>query len=124
MNSEPRDCSQERYEPKDWYAELYRIFSCVDALLTQTQTVQVGQCLKALAAGENITYKLEDLYHSFRGNKKICEPLENFMHQYIDNVKDDSVEQSQPKLEQEVKNYGSLQSQGTDNTDAGTRSFY
>jgi hypothetical protein len=114
MNSKQKDFLQERYKPKDWYNELYRIFSCVDALLTQTQTVQIGQCLKALAAGENITYKLEDLYHSFRGNKKICEPLENFMHQYIDNIKDDTVEQSHPRIEQEVKNYGSLQYQDTD----------
>lgn len=114
MNSKQKDFLQERYKSKDWYNELYRIFSCVDALLTQTQTVQIGQCLKALAAGENITYKLEDLYHSFRGNKKICETLENFMHQYIDNIKDDAVEQSHPRLEQEVKNYGSLQYQDTD----------
>ena len=114
MNSKPKDFLQERYKPKDWYNELYRIFSCVDALLTQTQTVQIGQCLKALAAGENITYKLEDLYHAFHGNKKICEPLENFMHQYIDNIKDDTVEQSHPRIEQEVKNYGSLQYQDTD----------
>lgn len=114
MNSKQKDFLQERYKPKDWYNELYRIFSCVDVLLTQTQTVQIGQCLKALAAGENITYKLEDLYHSFRGNKKICEPLENFMHQYIDNIKDDTVEQSHPRIEQEVKNYGSLQYQDTD----------
>ena len=122
MNSEQKDCSQGRYKPKDWYSELYRIFSCVDALLTQTQTVQVGQCLKALAAGENITYKLEDLYHSIRGNKKIADPLENFMHQYFDNIKNDSVDQSQPKLEQEVKNDGSLQQ--SENAEVKTHSFY
>lgn len=122
MNSEQKDSLQERYKPKDWYSELYRIFSCADALLTQTQTVQVGQCLKALAAGENITYKLEDLYHSVHGNKKIADPLENFMHQYIDNIKEDSVDQSQPKLEQEVKNDGSLQQ--SENAEVKTHSFY
>lgn len=96
------------YEQKDWYNELYRIFSCNDSLLTQTQTVKIGQCLRALAAGENITYKLEDLYHAFRGNKKICEPLENYMHQYIDNIKNDAVAQSQPKIDKEEEDYGNL----------------
>ena len=99
------------YEQKDWYNELYRIFSCNDSLLTQTQTVKIGQCLRALAAGENITYKLEDLYHAFRGNKKICGPLENYMHQYIDNIKQDAVEQSQPKIDEEETDYGNLSEQ-------------
>lgn len=99
------------YEQKDWYNELYRIFSCNDSLITQTQAVKIGQCLRALAAGENITYKLEDLYHAFRGNKKICEPLENYMHQYIDNIKEDAVAQSQPKIDEEETNYGNLSEQ-------------
>ena len=110
------------YKQKDWYNELYRIFSCVDALLTQSQTVQLGQCLKALAAGENITYKLEDLYHAFRSNKKIAELLENFMHQYISNVKDDAVQQSQPKFEQEVTGNGTLQPESENST--GSTSIY
>lgn len=105
------------YTQKDWYNELYRIFSCTDSLLTQSQTVQVGQCLRALAAGENITYKLEDLYHAFRGNKKIAKPLENYMHQYIDSIKDDAIEQSQPKIEQEDINHGTLQSEEITNPD-------
>lgn len=100
------------YDQKDWYNELYRIFSCTDSLLTQTQTVKVGQCLRALAAGENITYKLEELYHAFRGNKKICDPLENYMHHYIDNIKKDAVEQSQPRIEEET-DYGNLSEQDT-----------
>jgi hypothetical protein len=103
------------YAQKDWYNELYRIFSCNQSLITQTQAIQIGQCLKALAAGENIIYKLEDLYHAFRGNKKLCEPLENFMHQYIENIKEDTVEQSQPKIEQEVVNNGTLQSENPEN---------
>jgi hypothetical protein len=101
------------YVQKDWYNELYRIFSCNDSLITQTQTVKIGQCLRALAAGENITYKLEDLYHAFRGNKKICDPLENYMHQYIDNIKEDAVAQTQPEIDEEETNYGNLSEQGT-----------
>lgn len=96
------------YTQKDWYNELYRIFSCNDSLITQTQTIRIGECLRALAAGENITYKLENLYQSFKGNKKISVPLENYMHQYIDNIKKDSVSQSQPEIEQEDINYGTL----------------
>lgn len=94
------------YEQKDWYNELYRIFSCNDCLLTQTQTIKIGECLRALAAGENITYKLEELYQSFQGNKKIGSALENYMHQYIDNIKKDDVAQSQPKPYEEEFNYG------------------
>lgn len=105
------------YTQKDWYNELYRIFSCNKSLVTQTQAIQIGQCLKALAAGENIVYKLEDLYHAFRGNKRIAEPLENFMHQYIDNIKEDSVEQSQPKIEQEVIDNGTLHTENTNSID-------
>lgn len=102
------------YEQKDWYNELYRIFSCNESLITQTQAIKIGQCLRALAAGENITYKLEDLYHSFRGNKRISKPLENYMHQYIDNIKKDAIEQSQPKIEQEDNTYGTLSEESTE----------
>lgn len=99
------------YTLEDWYNELYRIFSCNDSLITQTQALKIGECLRALAAGENIIYKLEDLYQSFKGNKKISKPLENYLHQYVDNIKEDSLEQSQPKLEEEDKDYGSLSEQ-------------
>ena len=100
------------YEQKDWYNELYRIFSCNDTLMTQTQGIKLGECLRALAAGENITYKLEELYHSFRGNKKICEPLENYMHQYINNIKKDSIEQSKPEFKEE-DDYGTLSTENS-----------
>lgn len=99
------------YTPKEYYNELYRIFSCSNTLLTQTQTVKIGQCLRALAAGENIIYKLEDLFHTFRGNDKITGPLENFMHRYIDDVKKDDVAQHQPKIEQEVLDNGKIPEQ-------------
>lgn len=103
------------YAQEDWYNELYRIFSCNDSLLTQTQTIKIGDCLRALSAGENITYKLEDLYQSLKGNKKISVPLENYIHSYIDNIKKDSIEQSQPKLEQEENPHGTL-SENTNNS--------
>lgn len=108
------------YKQKDWYNELYRIFSCNDSLVTQAQALKIGECLRALAAGENIVYKLEDLYHAFRGNKKISKPLENYLHQYIANVKEDSIDQSQPKLEQEELNHGNLSEEGQ----AGSPDFY
>lgn len=105
------------YTLGDWYNELYRIFSCNDSLITQTQAMKIGECLRALAAGENIIYKLEDLYQSFKQNKKIGKPLENYLHQYVDNVKNDSLEQSQPKLDEEDDNYGTLSStQSQDST--------
>lgn len=95
------------YTEKDWYNELYRIFSCADSLITQTQAIKIGDCMRALLAGENIVYKLEDLYQSFKTNQKISVPLENYIHRYIDNIKNDSIEQSQPRI-QEVDEYGTL----------------
>ena len=70
------------YETQDYYDELYRIFYCVDTLLTSSQTMMLGECLRSLAAGENISYKLERLYRSVEGNSRLAEPLENFMHHY------------------------------------------
>ncbi len=96
---------------KDWYNELYRIFSCSDTLLTQTQALKLGECLRAMAAGENVIYKLEDLYQSVKGRKKISDPLEIFMHQYTNKIKNDAIDQEQPKIDKEESNYGSLQTE-------------
>lgn len=111
------------YKPKDWYNELYRIFSCNNCLFTQTQAVKIGSCLKSLAAGENITYKLEDLYQSFQGKKKIAEALENFLHRYIDNVKKDKVEQK-PETHEEDDSDGNLQQQNSSNSGSGSSNPY
>lgn len=107
------------YGLEDWYNELYRIFSCNQSLLTQSQTVLVGDCLRSLMAGENITYKLESLYQACRAHDKIKEPLENYLHRYIDNVKEDSIEQSQPKVSKEELNDGILPEQNI-NKSVGT----
>lgn len=92
-------------ETQDYYNELYRIFSCVDTLLTQSQTMVLGECLRSLAAGENIAYKLERLYRSVEGNAKIAEPLENFMHQYTTWVEDNAIKEDDPNTIKEEMNY-------------------
>lgn len=80
------------YEPGTWYNELYRIFSD-NSLLTVAQTIKLGQCLRAIQAGENAEFHLNELYYSVRGNKVIAEALDEFIHAYI-------------KHQQEVNNNG------------------
>ena len=92
------------YETQDYYDELYRIFSCVDTLLTPSQTMMLGECLRSLAAGENISYKLERLYRSVEGNSKLAEPLENFMHHYIIWVAENDIKEDDPDPTKEEKN--------------------
>ena len=72
------------YNPGIWYNELYRIFSG-DVLLTVAQTIKVGQCLRALQAGENIEYRLNDLYYEFQNNKEMQENLDRYIHAYLKN---------------------------------------
>lgn len=69
-------------EPGIWYNELYRLMAD-HQLLTQEQTVRLGQCLRAIQAGENAEYHLNELYYSVRNNQKLAERLEEFMHSYI-----------------------------------------
>lgn len=74
--------------PDVWYNELYRIMAD-GTLLTQTQTLKLGECLRAIQAGENAEYHLNDLYFSIKSNnrteqeKKVLEILDDFIHAYI-----------------------------------------
>lgn len=69
-------------ELQDYYDELYRIFSQPKVLLSTTQLALLGDCMRSLIAGENVTAKLEKLYTSVEKVPQIAETLENFMHQY------------------------------------------
>ena len=69
-------------ELQDYYDELYRIFAQPKVLLSTTQLALLGDCLRSLIAGENVTAKLEKLYTSVENVPQIAETLENFMHQY------------------------------------------
>lgn len=69
------------YKPGTWYNELYRIFA-QDDLLTIEQTIQLGQCLRAIQAGENADYHLQKLETTIRGNKELSDALDEFRHAY------------------------------------------
>lgn len=69
-------------ELQDYYDELYRIFSQPKVLLSTTQLALLGDCMRSLIAGENVTAKLEKLYTSVEKVPQIAETLEGFMHQY------------------------------------------
>lgn len=70
--------------PGSWYNELYRIFAD-SSLLTVAQTIKLGQCLRSIQAGENAEYHLNELYYSVRDNKRVAEPLDEFIHSYLKN---------------------------------------
>lgn len=70
------------YEPDTWYNELYRLFSS-DTLLTVAQTVMLGQCLRALQAGENAEYHLNRLYFAIKDNETLSEQLDEYIHAYL-----------------------------------------
>lgn len=69
-------------ELQDYYDELYRIFAQPKVLLTPTQLALLGDCMRSMIAGENVTAKLEKLYTSVEKVPQIAETLEGFMHQY------------------------------------------
>ena len=87
-----------------WYNELYRLMAD-DQLLTQEQTVRLGQCLRAIQAGENAEYHLNELYYSVKNNKELAERLEEFMHSYIKNRNEDHA----PEPEEENPTFSSYQ---------------
>lgn len=70
------------YEPDTWYNELYRLFSN-GTLLTVAQTVMLGQCLRALQAGENAEYHLNRLYFAIKDNETLSEQLDEYIHAYL-----------------------------------------
>jgi hypothetical protein len=69
-------------ELQDYYNELYRIFSQPKVLLSTTQLALLGDCMRSLIAGENVTAKLEKLFDAVQNVPQIAETLENFMHEY------------------------------------------
>lgn len=66
----------------NWYDELYRVFSDGD-LLTVVQTIKLGACLRAIQAGENPLYHLNELLNSVRDNADLAERLDELIHAYI-----------------------------------------
>ena len=111
------------YETQDYYDELYRIFSCVDTLLTQSQTMMLGECLRSLAAGENISYKLERLYRSIEGNSKLAKPLENFLHHYNIWVEENDIKEDDPTKEDLNYAYSEKNSISTSDYQSATQTF-
>lgn len=101
------------YSPMEFYDELYRIFSCNDELLSQTQTVLLGDCMRSLAAGENVTYKLERLHKAVADIPKIADPLENYLHQYIRYVEENDIDEDEDTESEVIYNdYKESYSQG------------
>ena len=92
-----------------WYNELYRLFAS-SKLLSVDQTIKLGQCLRAIQAGENAEYHLNELYYSLRNNKKLADQLEEFMHSYIKSFEEkneDKEYEENPVLPSTVNFYGS-----------------
>lgn len=77
------------YKPGVWYDELYRIFAD-ETLLTVAQTIQLGQCLRAIQCGENAEYHLNELYYSLRDNQSIAQKLDEYIHAYIKQYKEEN----------------------------------
>jgi len=65
-----------------WYTELYRIFSS-GTLLTVAQTLKLGECMRAIKAGENAQYHLNELLVSVGRNEELAEQLEEYIRSYI-----------------------------------------
>lgn len=93
------------YKPGTWYNELYRIFS-QKTLLTVAQTVILGQCLRAIQAGENAEYHLNELYYSLGTNlkdKQVKEALDEYIHSYIKHYKEDIDDENDVYLQEREK---------------------
>lgn len=69
------------YKPGNWYNQLYRMFA-QDDLLTVAQTIKLGQTLRAIQAGENAEYHLNQLYDSIKENEDLAKSLDEFIHAY------------------------------------------
>lgn len=77
------------YSPGTWYNELYRIFSD-NVLLTVSQARKVGECLQGLAKGEDIEFKLNELYYEVRNDKVLGPALDEYIHAYVANRKEEA----------------------------------
>lgn len=79
------------YKPGIWYNELYRIFSD-NKMLTVAQTAQLGQCLRAIQAGENASYHLNQLYYALEDTpyySKLKNSLNDYIHAYLKHYEED-----------------------------------
>lgn len=88
------------YSIQEYYNELYRIFANENVLLSTTQLVMLGECLRALMCGENISYKLEQLYTAVQNVPEVAETLEHYMHEYNKFIKENDVDEDEPKADE------------------------
>ena len=85
---------------QEYYNELYRIFANENVLLSTTQLVMLGECLRALMCGENISYKLEQLYTAVQNVPEVAEILEHYMHEYNKFIEENDIDENEPKAEE------------------------
>lgn len=85
---------------QEYYNELYRIFANENVLLSTTQLVMLGECLRALMCGENISYKLEQLYTAVQNVPEVAETLEHYMHEYNKFIEENDIDENEPKAEE------------------------
>lgn len=88
------------YSIQEYYNELYRIFANENVLLSTTQLVMLGECLRALMCGENISYKLEQLYTAVQNVPEVAETLEHYMHEYNKFIKENEIDEDEPKADE------------------------
>lgn len=85
---------------QEYYNELYRIFANENVLLSTTQLVMLGECLRALMCGENISYKLEQLYTAVQNVPEVAETLEHYMHEYNKFIEENDIDEDEPKADE------------------------
>ena len=88
------------YSIQEYYNELYRIFANENVLLSTTQLVMLGECLRALMCGENISYKLEQLYTAVQNVPEEAETLEHYMHEYNKFIEENDIDEDEPKADE------------------------
>ena len=88
------------YSIQEYYNELYRIFANENVLLSTTQLVMLGECLRALMCGENISYKLEQLYTAVQNVPEVAETLEHYMHEYNKFIEENDIDEDEPKADE------------------------
>lgn len=88
------------YSIQEYYNELYRIFANENVLLSTTQLVMLGECLRALMCGENISYKLEQLYTAVQNVPEVADTLEHYMHEYNKFIEENDIDENEPKADE------------------------
>ena len=85
---------------QEYYNELYRIFANENVLLSTTQLIMLGECLRALMCGENISYRLEQLYTAVQNVPEVAETLEHYMHEYNKFIEENDIDEDEPKADE------------------------